>query len=346
MPGAVKSLLAKLQGEDPKGWYDATEFAVLAKSRSAVAAVCQVLRSGRHEQQRWEAGYILGQAWDDAAAGQALLAAFHDPGETPLVRGLAAEQLTHFREQVGRRKLIAAYLQGLDDPSPIVRFWCLYGLAGLRAKTARAKLQVIAATDHADCPGWSKVSTEAKWALAGFDDLPLQDRLWPGPFRQPEQLKNPSPSAFLRRAIALAEQNIKDGNGGPFGAVITRGKEIIAEGANRVVLFNDPTAHAEIVAIREACRLLETFDLTGCEIHCSCEPNPMCLGAIYWARLSRIHYAASREDAARAGFHDLHLYAEVASPLAERSIPTRNLRRKQGRAPFDAWNKSAGKIRY
>ena len=125
-----------------------------------------------------------------------------------------------------------------------------------------------------------------------------------------------------------------------------RGKEIVAEGANRVVLFNDPTAHAEIIAIREACRILQTFDLTGCEIYCSCEPNPMCLGAIYWARLAGIHYAASREDAARAGFNDLHLYAEVVRPIAERSIPTRNLRRRQGRAPFEAWNKSAGKIRY
>ena len=133
----------------------------------------------------------------------------------------------------------------------------------------------------------------------------------------------------------------------PVGAVIVSPDgRILAAAGNRTRADRDPTAHAEIVAIREACRLLETFDLTGCEIHCSCEPNPMCLGAIYWARLSRIHYAASREDAARAGFHDLHLYAEVASPLAERSIPTRNLRRKQGRAPFDAWNKSAGKIRY
>ena len=150
----------------------------------------------------------------------------------------------------------------------------------------------------------------------------------------------------MQRAISLALENVKSAGGGPFGAVIVRGKEIAAEGANRVVLFNDPTAHAEVIAIREACRLLQTFDLTGCEIYCSCEPNPMSLGAIYWARLARIHYAASREDAARAGFNALHLYAEVARPIAERSIPTRNLRRRQGLAPFEAWNKSAGKIRY
>ena len=237
-------------------------------------------------------------------------------------------------------------LKGLEDPSPIVRFWCIFGVASLRVTRAREKLRQLAAKDHAECPGWSKVSTEAKWALAGFDNLALQDRLWPGPFHKPAPLPNPSPTAFLRRTLELAAANVRECNGGPFGALIVQGKEIVAEGANRAVLCNDPTAHAEIVAIREACRVLQTFDLTGCEIYCSCEPNPMSLGAIYWARLSHIHYAASREDAARVGFNDLHMYAEVSKPLAARSIPTRNMSRRAGRAPFEAWNKAAGKVRY
>ena len=113
-----------------------------------------------------------------------------------------------------------------------------------------------------------------------------------------------------------------------------------------VIVSTRESIRAIPIAIREAARNLQTFDLSGCAIYCSCEPNPMSLGAIYWARLSRIYYAASREDAARAGFNDLHMYSEVAKPIAERSIPTLNLSRRAGRAPFAAWNKSSGKIRY
>ena len=338
----IKALLELLRGDDSAGWYEATKGAAqLTASDTALLAVCSVLRDGKHEMQRWEAAYILGRAYQSKVACRALYHSFQDAAESPLVRGVCAEQLANY-ESIARGQLVAAYLRGLEDPSPIVRFWCIFGLVRLRVTKARQRLQHLAATDHAECPGWSKISTEAKWALAGFDNLALQDRLWPGPFPKPDPLPNPSPTAFLRRAIALAG----DKNGGPFGALVVRGKEIVAEGVNRVVLFNDPTAHAEIVAIREACRVLQTFDLTGCEIYCSCEPNPMCLGAIYWARLSRIHYAASREDAARAGFNDLHMYAEVSRPITQRAIPTHNLRRRAGRAPFDAWNKSAGKIRY
>lgn len=153
-------------------------------------------------------------------------------------------------------------------------------------------------------------------------------------------------SVFLRGAIELAKANVSQHLGGPFAAVIVRGNELIAEGINLVVERRDPTAHAEIVAIREACRVLKTFDLSGCEIYCSAEPNPMCLGAIYWARLDRIFYAAAREDSAAAGFNDLFLYRETSLPIRERSIPTHNLARRAGQAPFRAWNESAGKIRY
>src|SRR5690242_18008414 len=129
---------------------------------------------------------------------------------------------------------------------------------------------------------------------------------------------------FMRRAIALALENIQAG-GGPFGCVIVRDGRIIAEGANRVTASKDPTAHAEIVAIREACRALKSFQLDGCDLYTSCEPCPMCLGAIYWARLSRVLYAASAADASSAGFDDGFIYEELKRPKSDRRIPTAQL---------------------
>lgn len=344
---SAKTLLAKLLNDDPQSCSEAASIVMdLRLTRPLVSRIIDVLRTAPHEHQRWEAAYVLWRARDYKEAGEALLAVLQNKEEAPRVRGVAAEQLNNFTETVGRRRLIAAYLAGTYDDSPVVRFWCIYGLASTNATGARRRLQQLAATDHAECPGWSKVSTEAKWALAEFDELPFEARLRPAPLRKPAQLAESSPAAFLARAIELANKNVREHLGGPFGAVIVRGKELIAEGSNRVILYNDPTAHAEMVAIRDACRILQTFDLSGCEIYCSCEPNPMCLGAIYWARLNRIYYAASREDAARAGFNDLHMYSEVTLPIRERSVPTRNMLRSKGRAAFDAWNASSEKIRY
>jgi tRNA(Arg) A34 adenosine deaminase TadA len=126
---------------------------------------------------------------------------------------------------------------------------------------------------------------------------------------------------FLREAIRLSVEKMEAGEGGPFGAVIVRNGEIEGRGWNRVTSTNDPAAHAEIVAIRDACTRLQTFCLMGCEIYTSCEPCPMCLAAIYWARLDRIYYAATCEDATAAGFDDSPFYRELASPPASRSIP-------------------------
>jgi len=127
---------------------------------------------------------------------------------------------------------------------------------------------------------------------------------------------------FLRHAIQLADANISSGKGGPFGAVVVRNGKIIAEGANHVTSDNDPTAHAEVVAIREACRALNSFQLDDCEIYCSCEPCPMCLGAIYWARPKAIYFAAGKDDAAAAGFDDSFIYDELQMPLPSRKITT------------------------
>ena len=156
----------------------------------------------------------------------------------------------------------------------------------------------------------------------------------------------PDDAAFMRRAIALADASVATLEGGPFGAVIVRDGRIVGKGANRVTTDHDPTAHAEIVAIRDACRTLSTFSLEGCVIYTSCEPCPMCLAAIYWARISAIVYGNTREDAARIGFDDDLIYREVALAMDQRSIPTRRLLAGEAIATFDAWSRTTGKIPY
>ena len=154
-----------------------------------------------------------------------------------------------------------------------------------------------------------------------------------------------SPEELMRRAIALSVESVAQG-GGPFGAVIAREGKIIATGANRVTLDCDPTAHAEIQAIREAARRLGTFDLGGCEIYTSCEPCPMCLGAIYWARLDRLFYAATKDDAARAGFDDAFIYRELALDPSQRRLATTRLLGDEALATFRAWEEKADRHPY
>jgi guanine deaminase len=150
---------------------------------------------------------------------------------------------------------------------------------------------------------------------------------------------------WMARAIELSLQNVHSG-GGPFGAVIVRDGALVAEGANRVVSTNDPTAHAEIVAIRAACQKLHTFDLKHCDIYVSCEPCPMCLGAVYWARLARIYFAALASDAADAGFDDSLIYLEIQRHHQDRKIPMLPMMRDQALEAFRAWGAKEDKIRY
>lgn len=152
---------------------------------------------------------------------------------------------------------------------------------------------------------------------------------------------------LLRLAIALSHSNQEQG-GGPFGAVIARGGEVIAASGNRVTTTNDPTAHAEVSTIRLACEKLQTFTLTGCEIYSSCEPCPMCLGAIYWARLEAIHFAATRADAAEGGFDDAFLYDEFAKSVAERTLPSRQITALQSEAnnAFVTWRAKVDRTAY
>jgi tRNA(Arg) A34 adenosine deaminase TadA len=153
-------------------------------------------------------------------------------------------------------------------------------------------------------------------------------------------------NTFMLEAIKKAEENINTGKGGPFGAVVVRDGKIIAAVGNRVTSTNDPTAHAEVVAIREACKVLDTFDLTGCEIYASCEPCPMCLGAIMWARIDKLYYAADRVDAARAGFDDELFYTELALPADKRMMKPVQLLQKEANHVFDKWIEDGNKIPY
>ena len=150
----------------------------------------------------------------------------------------------------------------------------------------------------------------------------------------------------MREAIRLSQRHMERGAGGPFGAVIVRGDEIVGRGWNKVTSTNDPTAHAEVVAIRAACRRLKTFQLTDCEIYTSCEPCPMCLSAIYWARLRRIWFGNSRQDAARIGFDDEMLYRQVALPPQRRKLPMKPLLAEEALAVFRAWQLKPDKVAY
>ncbi len=150
----------------------------------------------------------------------------------------------------------------------------------------------------------------------------------------------------MKRAIELARAGMDNNDGGPFGCVVVKDGKVVGEGNNRVTSTNDPTAHAEVVAIREACRTLNTFQLDGCSIYTSCEPCPMCLGAIYWARPSQVFYACTREDAAAVGFDDDFIYDEVSLPNQDRERVMINLLRDEGVALFQAWDAKADKIEY
>jgi guanine deaminase len=151
---------------------------------------------------------------------------------------------------------------------------------------------------------------------------------------------------FMARAIELSLDNVLSGRGGPFGAVVVKDGAIVAEGTNQVTSINDPTAHAEVLAIREACRKLGAFDLEGCEIYTSCEPCPMCLGAIYWARISRIYFGNADADASRIGFDDSLIYRELAQPHAQRKIPMIQMMRDEALVAFRAWERKPNKIEY
>jgi guanine deaminase len=153
-------------------------------------------------------------------------------------------------------------------------------------------------------------------------------------------------NAFMARAIQLSVDNVRTGSGGPFGAVIVKEGVVIAEAANQVTATNDPTAHAEILAIRQACQRFRFFELRSCDLYSSCEPCPMCLGAIYWARIGKVYFGNLAADAAKIGFDDSAIYGEITRPPAEREIPMIQMMREEALAAFRMWEQNPGKIRY
>ena len=152
-------------------------------------------------------------------------------------------------------------------------------------------------------------------------------------------------NSFMKQAIELATENVRR-DGGPFAALVVKDGIVIATGANQVTRTNDPTAHAEMVAIREACRVLGDFQLTGCELYTSCEPCPMCLGAIFWARPARVFFAATHKDAAAAGFDDSFIYRQIEVPHAERTIPMVHVSDERASRPFQEWAGKRDKVAY
>lgn len=151
---------------------------------------------------------------------------------------------------------------------------------------------------------------------------------------------------FMLEAIEMSKKCLVTGKGGPFGAVIVKDEKIVGRGSNMVTINNDPTAHAEVVAIRDACKNLNTFQLDGCEIYTSCEPCPMCLGAIYWARPQKMYYAANKYDASEAGFDDSFIYKEIELPYNKRKIPAEQYDQQEAVKVFDSWKKLSTKIDY
>ena len=150
---------------------------------------------------------------------------------------------------------------------------------------------------------------------------------------------------FMKKAIELSINSVKNG-GGPFGAVIVKDKKIIAEGSNKVTSNNDPTAHGEIVAIREACKKINNFNLNGCELYSTCEPCPMCLSAIYWARIDKIYYANTRKEAQKIDFDDSLIYSELKKNINERKIPMIQMMRNEALEAFELWDKKTDKVKY
>lgn len=159
-------------------------------------------------------------------------------------------------------------------------------------------------------------------------------------------MENSKHHEYMRMAIALSEQNVAQGLGGPFGAVIVKDGRVVAASANTVVPSNDPTAHAEVSAIRLACQELDTYNLEGCVIYTSCEPCPMCLGAIYWARIEKIYYANNKSDAAAIGFDDQFIYEELDRPKEQRKLPVVEMLRNEALGAFKAWETSVAKTHY
>ncbi len=299
---------------------------------AALKAQCRALTSPRQSKRaRLQAAQSLRNYWPDPdwydIAFPALLRTATDEGE-PLELRLACFEILPLPEFQGdRAAAFALVAECARSRSSRLRAATTATLAKLGLPEARALLRSM----MKDVPD---VARAARLALVNS----LEPKEWSRPsWGKPPKALRGTHATFLQRAVDLAVENVESGRGGPFGAVVARNGRIIAEGVNLVTAVNDPSAHAEVMAIRAACAFENRLHLDDCTIYSSCEPCPMCLGAIHWAHLGHLYFAATREDAAAAGFDDSFIYDQVPLGPAARSIPAKRLLAREGRGPLASW---------
>ncbi len=310
-------------------------------SPSAAKAICRTLTSRRQPHRaRLDAVLELQRYWTDQLWYEivfpALLKTAADPTEPVELRAACLHLLPQRDFKGDATRLLPLLTECAGSRSPRLRAAATGPLAKLNLPEAHALLRSLLQDQPA----------VARAARSSVVDS-LEPRVWALPaWGDPPKSRRGTHSAFLQRAIDLAVENVQSGRGGPFGAVIARDGRIIAEGVNLVTAVNDPTAHAEVMAIRAACKYENSLHLNDCIIYSSCEPCPMCLGAIHWARVGQLHFAATREDAATADFDDSFIYDQVPLAPAARSIPSKRLLAQEGTAPLAAWQADPARLSY
>jgi guanine deaminase len=314
---------------------------VKAGSPSAVKAICRILTSRRQSQRsRLHAVLELQRYWPDQLwydiVFPALLKAASDTTE-PIELRAACLRIMPRRDFKGdATQLVPLLTQCATARSGKLRAASTGLLAKVKAPETNALLRALLQDQPA-------VARAARSSMVES----LEPKVWALPnWGGPPKARRGTHSTFLQRAIDLAVENVQSGRGGPFGAVIARDGRIVAEGVNLVTAINDPSAHAEVMAIRAACKFENSIHLADCIIYSSCEPCPMCLGAIHWARVGRLYFAATREDAAAVGFDDSFIYDQVPLSPATRSIPSKRLLTREGAASLAAWQADPARVDY
>ena len=310
-------------------------------SPSAVKAICRTLTNrGRPQRARLDAVLALQRYWPDQLwyeiAFPALLKTAGDATESVELRAACLRLLPQRELKGDTTQLLQLLTECAGARSAKLRAAATGPLAKIKLPEADVLLRALL---H-DQPAVARAARSSKVAS-------LEPTVWALPeWGNPPAARRGSHATLLQRAIDLAVENVQSGRGGPFGAVIAQNGRIVAEGVNLVTAVNDPSAHAEVMAIRAACEFQNRLHLTDCIIYSSCEPCPMCLGAIHWARVGRLYFAATREDAAAAGFDDSFIYDQLPLAPKARSIPSKRLLTREGAAPLAAWHADPARLVY
>ncbi len=310
-------------------------------SPSAVKAICRTLTSRRQPPRaRLAAVFELQRYWPDQLWYEivfpALLKTASDAAEPVELRAACLRLLPQRDFKADAAQLLPLLTECAGSRSPRLRAAATGPLAKLNLPEAQALLRSLLQDQPA-------VARAARSSVVES----LKPKVWALPaWGDPPKARRGTHSTFLQRAIDLAVENVQSGRGGPFGAVIARDGRIVAEGVNLVTAVNDPTAHAEVMALRAACEYENSLHLNDCIIYSSCEPCPMCLGAIHWARVGQLYFAATRSDAAEAGFDDSFIYDQVPLAPAARSISSKQLLAREGLVPLAAWQADSARLNY